>query len=132
MNKLDSIISKVKDFSNNAEEIAINEALVFSDIIEQMNKDQLLKGKKADGTNMPNYVQGSKTGKVGKINLFNKGDFHGGFKASKKSKDIGVESDNKMFLLKYGDIFGLNDSNLEKFRKDYLIPAMQKQLKLIL
>jgi len=34
-----------------------------------------------------------------------------------------------MFLKKYGDIFVLNKSNLEIFRKTYLIPAMQKQLK---
>ena len=130
MIKIDSLIRKMTRFNDTAEEIAINEAELFSDIIEQMNREQLLQGKKADGTNMPDYVARSKTGKTGKINLFDTGNFQAGFKASKTSKiSIDVESDNKMFLKKYGDIFGLNKSNLEIFRKTYLIPAMQKQLK---
>ena len=83
MKKVDDLIKKLKNFNDNAEEIAINEALVFNDIIEQMNREQLLQGKKADSTNMPNYVANSK--KAGVVTLLDKGDFHGGFKASKKT-----------------------------------------------
>jgi hypothetical protein len=125
----DNAIKEFKRFKESAELIVIEEIKLVSDVVEQMNREQLLEGKKATGAKMPDYK--GKKARLGAIKLFDKGDFHGGFKLNKdKDTEVEMSSDNwkTPFLLKYGDIFGLTPKNMDIIQKKYVVPAMQKRL----
>ena len=98
--------------------IVRSEVIKEQKLIARMNREQLMSGTKADGSSMPNYVEGSRQPQApGKIKLFEEGLFHEGIEPL--FSDLGVEMvglDFKTEFLepKYGNILGLTSSNIKK------------------
>jgi hypothetical protein len=95
-----------------------------AEYIENLNKEQLEFGKRADNTNMPEYAPitikwkqqfggGIKGG--GLISLYDSGDFWGAFWAKAYNNQLNMWSDDfktQELVSRYGEqIFGLNDEN---------------------
>lgn len=89
--------------------------------IAELNKDQLRKGEKADGSDMPNYVANSKSPSApGKIKLFDTGDFYDGITPIVEDDEfdmIGFDDKTNLLTWKYGnEILGLTEESIDKLR----------------
>jgi hypothetical protein len=101
-----------------------------AELIEQFNRGQLLDGKRADGTSMPNYVANSKQPEApGPIKLKDTGAFQEAFDIEVFSDSFEIDSqDEKSDILKekYGvEIFGLNQTSRQALR-DELIQSLRQ------
>lgn len=107
--------------------------------IINLQQGQLLKGVKADGSDMPEYVEGSKhSSATGKWDFYDKGDFYKGMDAIFENDGFMLDStDNKTdVLIKMAgeEIFGLNEDSIKKLTskiKPILIEANRTALKSI-
>lgn len=101
------------------------------DFIAELNRKQLWEGKKADGTNMPNYVPNSKAPNApGKIVLFDTGFFHAGLESlieEDQFEVVGTDSKTGFLTAKYGHILDLNENSLEILRRE-IKPKIEKRL----
>lgn len=73
------------------------------ELFEQLNRAQLSNGQKADDIFLPNYVENSKTGKTGSINLFDTGDFYDSIEAifDEEGFDLISTDPKHVFFAKY-------------------------------
>lgn len=93
--------------------------------IIEANRQQLLKGQRSDGKDMPEYVEGSKAPSApGLITLFDSGEFLDSIDSLFNDEGITFESDDYKagFLLgKYGkEVLGLNQENIQELQKRVL------------
>lgn len=116
MNAIRGQLVKLKKARNQIPNI-IRDALISEQaFIAQLNRDQLLDGKKADGTNMPDYVQNSKApSSPGEITLFDTGEFQAGIEplfGNDELNLLGTDEKTEILVAKYGEILGLNEESL--------------------
>lgn len=111
--------AKLENILKSINNIVRQEAIKERDFISKLNRDQLLKGEKADG-DTPNYVIGSNQPSApGKITLFEAGDFHEGIEPLFEDKGFEmVDTDFKtpFLVAKFGNILGLNKDSIIKLR----------------
>lgn len=107
--------------------------------ITELNKKQLEKGEKADGSMFEEYSH--RTVKIRQIEgnpvkgrliaLYDTGDFWKGFWSIAKDGKLSMLSKDQktnMLISKYGEsIFGLTDSNFKKLG-DIIMPTLQKTI----
>lgn len=88
------------------------------EFIAQLNREQLSKGERADGTNMPEYVEDSRQPSApGPVTLLETGEFYEGIEPmfSESQFDLTSTDDKTPFLeSKFGAIFGLTDESLQR------------------
>lgn len=96
------------------------------DDIAELNRDQLRRGERVDGSILPSYSQKSVTrfGKpAGAIKLFDSGDYYAGImpKFTNKSFEV-IDTDDKTDLLeeKYGTTIGLQQDSINELAQDSL------------
>jgi len=107
------------------------------DAVADMNRVQLSEGKTKTGKDInPEYVSDEyATAKVGLNSkpgfgipdLFLSGDFYEGLTAELKGSGIEIFSTdpkNDKLESKYKDIFGLTNQNLEKLKKEFVLPEL--------
>lgn len=116
--------TKLKEF--------IREAIIEKrDYIAELNRDQLWQGKKADGSEMPEYKPNSKQPNApGKIVLFDTGDFHEGIEAQIEANIldvVGTDEKTSMLVNIYGEILGLNEGSL-KALKEEVKPIIEQKI----
>jgi hypothetical protein len=135
MNPILAIRDKLLSFSNVLEISVRDEMIKHRKFIVELNKEQLMKGQKGDGTDMPNYVPNSKQPSAqGKITLFDKGDFHSGIDAlfGEEGFDLVGLDEKTWFLVKrYGNILNLTDESKQKLRERLRPSLLKRILKLI-
>jgi len=111
------------------------EGAKHSKFIEEMNREQLLSGKKSTGEDMPDYVDNSKQPSApGKITLFDEGLFHKGISSLFDNQGIeliGTDSKTGFLVAKYAEALGLIDTNIGRLQ-DRMIPGLLLQIELIL
>jgi hypothetical protein len=119
------------------EAIVINEIKAQSELIEQLNREQLMSGKDAFGNDTPNYVKGSKQPQApGKMKFFDTGDYQRGIKAVFESEGIEMTSTDfkNKFLNPYKEsveTLGLNDESIKKLQA-VILPNIIKKVKILL
>ncbi|TNE75029.1 hypothetical protein EP331_00235 [bacterium] len=132
------MIAELKRVSDNLKFIRDNLNKVIQDVligereyIAELNRKQLWKGKKSDGTDMPSYVPNSKAPNApGKIVLFDTGAFHAGFDAlieDDQFEVIGTDTKTSFLTKKYGHILDLNEESLQELRRR-IKPKIEKRL----
>lgn len=99
----------------------------------ELNREQLLHGKRADGTVMPPYSEASvkKFGKpAGPIMLHDTGAFYDSFKLDVGNSKLQILSEDKYGLEKeYGnEIFGLGDTNQEYYNQEIFLPEFAQKI----
>lgn len=101
------------------------------EFIAELNRKQLLRGEKSDGTDMPNYVANSIAPNApGKIVLFDSGLFQAGLDALIEDKEfevIGTDEKTGFLVKKYGHILDLNKESLDILRKR-IAPKIEKKI----
>ena len=102
-----------------------------SEFILDLNREQLIHGKRADGTRMPNYSRASVVvyGKpAGPIMLYDTGNFQGSFKLDVGSEALQILADDPNDLEgRYGEeIYGLDKTNQEYYNQDIFLPELAK------
>jgi len=102
--------------------------------ILDLNRNQLLDGKKADGKAMPAYSDASVEvyGKPsGLIRLYDTGAFQESFQIDVDSSGLQILSDDPNDLAgTYGDdIFGLTTKNQEYYNKEIFLPVLMESVK---
>jgi hypothetical protein len=141
MGKLRDLHSKLSKFTQDDFDremlkiVAENEHIA----IDMNTDDQLQKGIRSDGTNLPDYspVSVSAFGKrAGAMTLKDEGDFYEGFHLDTSKWAIQFESkDHKSAMLqdRYGhEIFGLTKENKTEFAKGHLLPDVQAFIRKLL
>ena len=131
-------MATVADMLENLKALDIKkEALVSiaatSGKILDLNREQLLHGKRSDGTTMPPYSEASvkKFHKpAGPILLYDTGRFQQSFKLDVGSSKIEFLSEDLHDLKKrYGDnIFGLGATNQEYYNQEVFLPEFSQKI----
>jgi hypothetical protein len=141
-------MSIIKDLANdltfivkNIEDIAIDQYEEKSNEISNLNKEQLLNKKDAQGNPTPNYSPNNKK-KRGKLNFYDKGNFQQGIKPLFEKDGIDVISTDfkNSFLNPYKhkpsnsivDTLGLSPSSIETLNAEVseeIIKAIKQLLK---
>lgn len=128
-------ITKLKTVISTIDKIVREELVKERKLIAQMNREQLLSGKKASGENMPSYVLNSRSpSSPGLIKLFDEGLFQDGIEPMFDNQGIelvGTERKTGFLIAKYGEILGLTDKNIKRLQK-VLLPKVITRIKLIL
>lgn len=123
-------LNKLKTVVKNINKIAREELIKERDFIVQLNRDQLLDGKKADGTSTPDYVDGSlQPFAPGAITLFDEEDFHAGLDTLFEDtavEVVGTDPKTDMLVAKYGDILGLNDKSIILLQRRLQVRLQQR------
>lgn len=121
-------INRIQKMLNSVDDIAKEAFKQETSLMSELNRGQLDEGVDALGNNMPNYASSNK--KSGKINLFDKGDFHQGFKPLFDDEGVDMTStDRKVSFLdpKYNTALGINEASQEVLI-DKVIPVIQTEL----
>lgn len=123
--------ASVNNLSKNIAAIDLNKATQAAlrargNDISELNRDQLRKGERVDGTGLPDYSANSVTqfGKpAGAIKLFDTGDFYGAIKPEFADTSFMVtDTDSKAEMLnrEYGDVIGLQNDSTNELAQDAL------------
>jgi len=132
-------MGRIKDFHKalafiNMDQLCLDVTLSLEDVATNMNTDQLFKGERSDGSNLPDYSPASVNvfGKPqGPIRLFDSGDFYRGFIfANAQFPLFFTSTDEKTdeLTFDYGEnIFGLNQENKTDLAKSYILPELKKE-----
>lgn len=129
MNPIEKRLVKVEKIRNGIKNIIREEAIKQRDFIAQLNRDQLLAGKRADGRDMPEYAASSQ--KSGKITLFDEGDFHAGIDAVFEDdffNVVGTDFKTGFLIAKFEESLGLNKESLNRLRSR-MLPNIIKRIK---
>lgn len=126
MNAIEETISRLKKIKKSAKTEAENIVKSNPNLLSDLNRQQLSKGEKADGSDMPLYVPDSKAPKApGKIKLFDKGSYTKEIKPLFSGVGVDMTStDRKKRFLdpKYPLALGLSDPSIliiqEKVKKE--------------
>lgn len=122
--KVDALLARLNNIQPNSDRIArdIMSSRDFEYIMVELNREQLDKGQKSDGTLLPPYAPSTVKRKAKKgqqtapMNLKDKGDFRQGMRVrtfAKKSEIFSTDDKNALLQNKYGRaIFGLLPGNL--------------------
>jgi hypothetical protein len=99
----------------------------------ELNREQLLEGYRADGSQLPDYswISVKKYGKPeGPIRLFDTGAFHGSFKLDVGGEDTElIANDEHNLEERYGDeIFGLTSNSQEYYNQEIFYPEFAESL----
>lgn len=132
MNPIKERKVKVEIILSSIKRIIEEEAVKQQSFIADLNRQQLLSGKKADGKNMPNYAASSK--KSGKITLFERGDLHEGIEPMFIDGGFdNISTDEKFDFLKikFPESFGLNLDSQKKLRAR-MMPNIIKRVRELL
>ena len=114
-------------------EIIREELINQREFISDLNRRQLRRGEKGDGTDMPNYVPGSKQPSApGKITLFETGDFYEGieplFDDEGNFENISIDVKTPFLVANFGEeILDLTKESEQELRK-VLIPNIIKRI----
>ena len=132
MNPLLEATTKLKRVRKGIIDIIKKEAIKERRFISNLNRDQLLRGEKGDGSAMPNYVDNSRQRSApGKIKLFDEGDFHSGIEPMFDDEGIemiGTDDKTPILVGKYGVILDLTKASEEKLRNK-MMPNLIKTIK---
>ncbi len=136
MNILDQKAKKLETLLLNITEIIRAEAIDHKEFIELLNRVQLRAGEKADGSDMPDYAEGSKQPQApGKIQLFDTGDFHDGIApifGEYELDMVGFDVKTPLLVKRYGaEILGLTKESQEELAKK-LMPGIIRRIKLLI
>lgn len=140
MNPITLVALKLEYILKNSDTIISEELESEKEFIADLNREQLRQGTRPDGTDMPNYVKGSKQPSApGKITLFDKGKTHKGITPIFKKDHI--DYDNTDPKSKYligrvvppllGDWMGLTRDSMDKLAVKTL-PGIKKRIKQII
>lgn len=114
------------------EEQIRQEAIRFEEFIAELNRDQLRRGMRGDGSSLPDYVPGSRQPQApGHIQLFDKGFFYAGMAPIFEDEGLVIaNTDEKtVFLVKrYGDILNLTIESRNKLRIA-LLPGVRRRIR---
>ena len=117
---------------NEIDDIIRAEAIKESVYIANLNREQLLEGKKGDGTPTPEYVEGSKQPSApGNMTFFDSGDFHEGIQPLFTNEGIdmvGIDEKTSILIGKYGKLLDLSQESQAKLR-ERLKPGIIEKLK---
>lgn len=117
------VLNRLRNYAIVAVRLSIIER---SELIEELNRQQLSRGERSDNSILPNYSPFSvELGKPsGPIQLFDEGDFYEGINANIFDDEIRIEGEDEktaMLISKYGQmILGLTEEN-----KQILIEAIR-------
>ena len=114
------------------EEQIRQEAIRFEEFIAELNRDQLRRGMRGDGSFLPDYVPGSRQPQApGRIKLFDKGDFYAGMAPIFEDEGLVIaNTDEKTVFLvrRYGDILNLTIESRNKLRIA-LLPGVRRRIR---
>lgn len=121
----------IRHLKTNIERLDLNKATekalkARGNDISELNRDQLRKGERVDGSTLPPYSKRSVQvfGKpAGAIKLFDTGDFYKGIKPEFSDKSFAViDTDDKTEMLtdRYGEVVGLQDQSINELAQDAL------------
>jgi hypothetical protein len=119
---IQDVLKRLLGIQKKIEVIIITEIKNHKDLIAQLNRDQLMAGKTADGEQTPKYVQGSKQPSApGNMNFFDTGAYQKGIKAIFKDEGIEMTSTDfkNAFLNPYKksvETLGLTDESIAKLQ----------------
>lgn len=102
--------------------------------IEELNREQLIKGINADGTSTPSYVSGSKSPSApGKIKRLETGEFFDSLFAEPDKQGITIFSTDEKanFMDKWGEAKGLTRESQDKLI-ERMRPRIIEEIKLML
>ena len=104
-----------------------------SDEIVKINREQLLAGKRADGTTMPNYsyISVKMFGKPdGPIVLYETGAFHESMQVDIGGSEFEILADDKYGLEeRFGEeIYGLTDRGQEYYNQEVFYPELAESI----
>jgi len=126
---------QVKKLPNVIESFVQNAFDEFDSVAEDFNIDQLLEGKRSDGSSLPDYSINSVTvfGKPpGAMTLKDTGAFHKSItlNAGKNEADIdATDPKTDMLVDNYGEkIIGLSEQHLNEYRDDFIKPSVQEDI----
>lgn len=135
LDKLRKVRDKLKNMTPQQQEKDLLK--ILKGLEEQLvayNTDQLWGGKKADGSNMPNYVPTSK--KTGRVRLFETGEFYDEFFVTFDRFPLTFSSKNyktEFLTARYGtQIFGLTQKSINQFARVHLRAAIEQYYKSLL
>lgn len=132
MSKIKNQIKKLRAIPDILEEAVKEEVKEHRVLISRLNREQLNKGQKADGSDMPNYVPDSKQPSApGKITLFETGDFQSGIEPMFEDdsfRNVGLDDKTWFLVSKYGKILGLTKESKDTLRKA-MRPGLVKRIK---
>jgi hypothetical protein len=103
-------------------------------LVEDMNIEQLDRGERVDGSSLPNYspVSVYHYGKrPGPMNLHDKGPFWNGITLVVTDQGIelqGRDIKTEMLQLRYGQVVGLQEGNVQRAEEDILKPEIPNKL----
>lgn len=125
LKKLEKVIASIPDLIR-------KEAIKERSFIADLNRQQLLRGEKGDGTDMPQYVEGSKQPSApGKITLFETGTNYASIETLFDENGFENVSDDpkSVFLINnYGkEIYDLNRESILKLR-DKIFPSIKAKI----
>lgn len=119
----------------NVEKVVKQSISATSQIIAQLNREQLKSGKRADNSTMPNYSDASVNlfGKpAGPIMLFDTGAFHASITVQIKGDEVittGKDLYNLSDPKKYTDeIYGLADVQQEIYNENVFYPELATEI----
>jgi len=133
---LDTLADKLKRIREDMPLLVAEAMEALAWVIRAMNDEQLEKGLRRDGSQLPDYSPGSvaKFGKrPGPMTLKDTGSFRDKItvKANATFAEI-ISTDSKTGMLeaKYElTIVGIPDDRVEEFRTEYLLPWLQNRIK---
>ena len=134
---MELIANKVKEINRLRNHIVIALRIVLisqAEFIEELNRRQLERGERSDGSILPPYspVSVSMGKPAGAIKLFDEGDFYEGITANVFDDELRFEGEDEktpMLIAKYGRlILGLNDESLQLLI-NHIRPLLQKEVK---
>lgn len=137
---IDDLKNKLKSLPN--ELVTFFEKVIERNFaeLEDINTDQLIKGKNAEGSNLARYKSasyarfkksiGSKSSPIADLKVT--GDFHRALKIKKTGKGefefYNTDEKAPLLLQKYPNVLGLSDKSKEEFTQDQLIDEMREMI----
>ena len=132
MEVIEASLARLKLVVKSINKIVREEVIKEQKFIEKLNRDQLKRGTKASGEDLPDYVEDSdQPSAPGKITLFETGEFYEGIKPlfdETGFENVGLDEKTGFLVAKYGDILGLTTENIALLSARVL-PRIQNRIR---